>query len=92
MNVQHAIFRNHAAEQSSFSSLRHRTAAVAEAAASAAKAVDREACFPQKAIDAARRERLLGAQIPVEFGGDGVRDRGMERLLARVEQLESGAA
>jgi acyl-CoA dehydrogenase len=71
MNVQHATFHNDAREESSFSSLRHRTAAVAEAAASAAEAVDHEACFPKKAIEAARRERLLGAQIPVEFGGDG---------------------
>ena len=36
-----------------------------------AEAVDREARFPRKAIDATRKERLLGAQIPVEFGGDG---------------------
>jgi acyl-CoA dehydrogenase len=44
---------------------------VAAVAASESEAVDREACFPQKAIDAARKEKLLGAQIPVEFGGDG---------------------
>ena len=40
--------------------LAKRTAAVAEAAATEADAVDREARFPQRAIDAARRERLLG--------------------------------
>ena len=53
------------------SSFRQRAAAVAEAAATEAEAVDHEARFPRKAIDAARKERLLGAQIPIEFGGDG---------------------
>jgi acyl-CoA dehydrogenase len=53
------------------SSLRQRAAAVAAAAATEAEAVDHEARFPRKAVDAARKERLLGAQIPVEFGGDG---------------------
>ena len=58
-------------EESPFSSLRHRTAAVAEAAASAADAVDAGARFPAKALEAARRERLLGSQVPASFGGDG---------------------
>jgi acyl-CoA dehydrogenase len=71
MNVQDATIRNHAREKTSFSSFQHRTAAVAKAAASEAEAVDREASFPKKAIEAARRERLLGAQIPIAFGGDG---------------------
>ena len=77
MNVQEVQFRNFAPESSrvSFSpdcsSFRQRTAAVAEAAATEAEVVDREARFPRKAIDAARKERLLGAQIPIEFGGDG---------------------
>lgn len=48
-----------------------RMTAVAEVAAREAEAVDREASFPRQAIDAARRERLLGAQIPVELGGGG---------------------
>ncbi|WP_024516079.1 acyl-CoA dehydrogenase family protein [Bradyrhizobium sp. Tv2a-2] len=77
MNVQQAPLRNFAPDNGpvSFSHDRstfpQRTAVVAEAAASEAVAVDREARFPWKAIDAARRERLLGAQIPIEFGGDG---------------------
>ena len=77
MNVQEVQFRNLALEsrQASFSpdrfSFRQRAAAVAETAAAEADAVDREARFPRKAIDAARKERLLGAQIPIEFGGDG---------------------
>jgi acyl-CoA dehydrogenase len=50
--------------------LAKRTAAVAEAAAMEAEVVDREARFPQQAIEAARRERLLGVQIPSAYGGD----------------------
>jgi acyl-CoA dehydrogenase len=77
MNVQKAQFRNFASEISQASSspdrfsFGQRVAAVAEAAAAEAEAVDREARFPRNAIDAARKERLLGAQIPIEFGGDG---------------------
>jgi acyl-CoA dehydrogenase len=77
MNVQETQFRNFAPECSQVSyspdrlSFRQRAAAVADAAAAEAEAVDREARFPRKAIDAARKERLLGAQIPIEFGGDG---------------------
>ncbi len=48
-----------------------RTAVVAAAAAAEADAVDRDARFPKAAIDAARREKLLGMQIPRLFGGPG---------------------
>lgn len=77
MNVHEVQFRNVGPQsnRASFSSdhvpFSQRMAAVAEAAATEAEAVDREARFPRKAIDAARRERLLGAQIPIELGGDG---------------------
>jgi acyl-CoA dehydrogenase len=47
------------------------TAAVAAIAAADAVAVDRDARFPQAAIDAARQQKLLGAQIPATFGGFG---------------------
>ena len=53
------------------SAFRRRVASVAAAAATEAEAVDHEARFPHKAFEAARKERLLGAQIPVELGGDG---------------------
>ncbi len=53
------------------SSFPQKVAAVAAAAASEAAAVDRDARFPQKAIDAARAQRLLGVQIPKAFGGEG---------------------
>ncbi|WP_027525420.1 acyl-CoA dehydrogenase family protein [Bradyrhizobium sp. Ec3.3] len=77
MSVQEVQFRDIAPEigRAAFSpdgsSFRQRTANVAEVAAMDAEAVDREARFPRKAIDAARSERLLGAQIPIELGGDG---------------------
>jgi acyl-CoA dehydrogenase len=77
MNVQEAGFRNAAADETreqfflDRSSFPQRTAAVAAAAAAEAEEVDRDARFPQKAIDAARQHKLLGIQIPVAFGGDG---------------------
>jgi acyl-CoA dehydrogenase len=77
MNMYEVQFRNVASPVGGASfpsdhvSFSQRMAAVAEVAATEAEAVDREARFPRKAIDAARRERLLGAQIPIERGGDG---------------------
>ncbi|MGY8661336.1 acyl-CoA dehydrogenase family protein [Bradyrhizobium sp. UFLA05-109] len=77
MNVQEVQFRDIATEigrvafSPDDSSFRQRTANVARVAATEAGAVDREARFPREAIEAARKERLLGAQIPIEFGGDG---------------------
>src|SRR5260370_41221081 len=77
INVQEARFRNAAADNRSEqflldrSSFLPRTAAVAAAAAAEAEEVDRDARFPTRAIDAARQEKLLGIQIPLEFGGYG---------------------
>jgi acyl-CoA dehydrogenase len=77
MNVQETRLRDAAADKASEqfisdrSSFPRRTAAVAAAAAAEAEAVDREARFPQKALDAMRAQRLLGVQIPLAFGGDG---------------------
>jgi acyl-CoA dehydrogenase len=77
MNVHDAKFRDTAADQTSEqfivdrSSFPRRTAAAAEAAAAEAEEVDRDARFPQAALDAARAQRLLGIQIPQQFGGDG---------------------
>ena len=77
MNVREATLRDTAAEKTSEpsfvdrSSFPQRTATVAAAASAEAEAVDRDARFPQKALDAARQQRLLGIQIPLSFGGDG---------------------
>jgi acyl-CoA dehydrogenase len=75
MNLQRPVIQE-AADQpskpySDRSSFPQRIAAVAAAAALDAEEVDRAARFPQKAIDAARAERLLGVQIPKAFGGEG---------------------
>jgi acyl-CoA dehydrogenase len=78
MNVQEARLRDSAADHSSEQflldrnlSFLPRTAAVAAIAAAEATDVDRAARFPQAAIDAARQQKLLGAQIPTAFGGYG---------------------
>ena len=76
MNVQELRSRTAArrsGEQSFVdrSSFLQRTTIVAATAAAEAEDVDRQARFPQAAIDAARAQRLLGIQIPLEFGGDG---------------------
>jgi len=77
MNVQEARLREPVAEKTSEpffidrGSFPQRTATVATAAATEAEEVDRDARFPKAAIDAARRQRLLGVQIPQQFGGDG---------------------
>jgi len=78
MNIQDSRFRDQATNETGerllldqSTSFLQRTAIVAAAAAADAEAVDREARFPKAAIDAARREKLLGMQIPHEFGGPG---------------------
>jgi acyl-CoA dehydrogenase len=76
MNVQEAKLR-HASESSDATlldrglSFTERTATVATAAKAEAEEVDQKGRFPKAAIDAARERKLLGAQIPVEFGGFG---------------------
>jgi acyl-CoA dehydrogenase len=76
MNLQERRIRE-AADRSSErfiserGSLPERIAAVAAVAAAEAEDVDRGASFPQKAIEAARTERLLGVQIPQALGGGG---------------------
>ena len=73
MNLQQTRTRGTTNRQSisDLGALLVRTAGVTAAAASEADDVDRRARFPQKAIDAARTQRLLGVQIPQAFGGDG---------------------
>jgi acyl-CoA dehydrogenase len=78
MSVQQASLREPVADNASEqilldrnSSFLPRTAAVAAVAAAEAVDVDRDARFPKAAIDAARQQKLLGAQIPTAFGGYG---------------------
>ncbi|MBV6757283.1 acyl-CoA dehydrogenase family protein [Rhodococcus opacus] len=48
-----------------------RAASVAEVAARWAVDVDRDARFPQEAVDALRDQRLLSCAVPAELGGEG---------------------
>ena len=76
MNVKEAGFRqrSEASEQVLLDrglSFVERTAVVAAVAAAAADDVDQQGRFPEEAIEATRAHKLLGAQIPVRFGGFG---------------------
>ena len=78
MNIQDPAFRASSAAElgerlflDGNGAFAQRTAAVAAVAAAEADDVDRNARFPKAAIDAARQQKLLGAQIPVRFGGYG---------------------
>jgi len=76
MNVQETAFRvaddrNPGPLLERGPSFQDRTAVVAAAAAAEADEVDLNARFPKAAIEAARERKLLGAQIPVAFGGFG---------------------
>jgi acyl-CoA dehydrogenase len=72
MNVQETSFRiPDGVSLERDVSFQERVAAVASIAAADAEEVDQEARFPKAAIDAAREHKLLGAQIPVAFGGFG---------------------
>jgi acyl-CoA dehydrogenase len=74
MNVQETSFRTGDAGELLLDnglSLVERTATVAAVAAAMADDVDQKGRFPKEAIDAARERKLLGAQIPVRFGGFG---------------------
>ncbi|WP_336488012.1 acyl-CoA dehydrogenase family protein [Methylobacterium nigriterrae] len=48
-----------------------RAASAAAVAAAHAAEVDREARYPAEAVEALRAQRLLGAAIPIAFGGEG---------------------
>ncbi len=93
MNVQEASFRvptgvplDHGA------SFQERVAAVAKVAAADAEDVDRNARFPKAAIDAARERKLLGAQIPVEFGGFGASIYDLTEMCYTLGRACSSAA
>jgi acyl-CoA dehydrogenase len=50
--------------------LKERAGFMSAAAAAAADIVDQEARFPAEAFAAARAQRLLGIQVPIELGGE----------------------
>jgi acyl-CoA dehydrogenase len=55
----------------SWGDLLARANAAAEVAAAHADEVDRTAAFPDRAVSALRKERLLGMMVPREHGGEG---------------------
>lgn len=57
--------------------LQARAQAVAAIAAAHADAVDGQGRFPSEAREAMRTHRLLGAAIPIEFGGEGASIRAL---------------
>ena len=59
------------------SDLVSRAQAAASIAANSADDVDRAARFPSEAIAAVRTQRLLGAMVPADLGGDGLSLGGM---------------
>ena len=65
---------------------------VAKIAAVHADDVDARARFPEEAVEALRTERLLGAQIPAELGGDGATIAEIAELCAILGQACSAAA
>jgi acyl-CoA dehydrogenase len=67
----------------------HRVAAVA---AQFADAVDRDARFPQEAVNAMKAERLLGIQIPVRFGGEGASTEELADVCSILGQACAAAA
>src|SRR5271167_2036051 len=64
-------FCSRAASIAAFGKRAFKSTSAASAAAAEAADVDLKARFPKAAIDAAREQKLLGMQIPVEFGGFG---------------------
>jgi acyl-CoA dehydrogenase len=73
MNVREAVLTVDEAQATFLEgpSLIERAARTAAAAAADADGVDRDARFPHKAFEVAREQKLLGAMIPVEYGGFG---------------------
>ena len=71
INVRQVNIASPANEPGSSPSLRDRAMAVSAVASAHADAVDREGRYPAEAMDAVRKQRLLGLLIPREQGGDG---------------------
>lgn len=74
------------------STLAARAERVAAVAARHADAVDREGRFPAEAVAALKAERLLGLQIPGQFGGEGAGLTQMAELCSTLGQACSAAA
>ena len=69
-----------------------RAARVAAIAAQHADDVDRAGRFPREAVDALKVERLLGMQIPVEFGGEGAGFAAIAEICTTLGQACASSA
>ena len=76
----------------STTTLKARAARVAAVAALHADQVDRDGRFPREAVDAMKNERLLGALIPAEFGGDGASLSQVAELCTTLGQACASSA
>jgi len=74
------------------STLAARAERAAAVAARHADAVDREGRFPAEAVAALKAERLLGLQIPGQFGGEGAGLTQIAELCSTLGQACSAAA
>ena len=72
--------------------LKARVEAVAAIAAAEANAVDAEARLPAAAIEALRKNRLLGLLVPIEFGGEDVGFGEVAEACYRLGQACSATA
>jgi acyl-CoA dehydrogenase len=72
--------------------LDQRAAAVADVAAQHAADVDAAARFPHEAVDAMRAAGLLGASIPVEWGGEGATISELAAVAARLGEACASTA
>jgi acyl-CoA dehydrogenase len=69
-----------------------RAAAAADVAAQHAADVDAAARFPHEAVDALRRSGLLGASVPVEWGGEGANVAELASTAARLGEACASTA
>ena len=72
--------------------LARRAKRVAEVAALHADAVDREGRFPAEAVAALKAERLLGLQVPSQYGGEGAGLAQIAELCCTLGQACSASA
>lgn len=74
------------------STLAQRAGKAATVAALHADAVDRDGRFPEEAMAALKAERLLGLQIPRQFGGEGAGLTEIAQICCTLGQACSAAA
>ncbi len=71
---------------------RRARAVAIEVAAVHAASVDRDARFPRETIEALRAERLLGARVPTERGGEGLPLRDIASVCHELGQRCASSA